>query len=140
MAKAQNKTTATKDPVDAFLAKQPETTAADCRTIMALMKKATGEEGKMWGPSIIGFGTYHYKYDSGREGDWMILGLSPRKANLTLYLNAKLEEEGERLKKLGKHKVSGGCLHINRMSDVDPKVLEQLIVKGVKAMAKLRVK
>jgi hypothetical protein len=139
MAKALNKTTETKASVDAFLAKQPEAVAEDCRSIIKLMRKATGEEPRMWGPSIVGFGTYHYKYDSGREGDFLITGFSPRKAALTLYLKADLAREAERLKKLGKHKVGGGCLYIKKLSDVDLSVLEELVVKGVKAMAKQRI-
>ncbi len=140
MAKAELKTKETKASVEAFLDKQPEAVAADCRAIIKLMSKATGEEAKMWGPSIVGFGTYHYKYESGLEGDFLITGFSPRKAALTLYLSAGLAEEGERLKKLGKHKVGGGCLYIKKLADVDVKVLEELIVKGVKAMEKMRVK
>ncbi len=140
MAKAQNKTVATKDDVNAFLVKHPKEVQDDCRAIMALMRKATGEEPKMWGPSIVGYGTYHFKYDSGREGDFLITGFSPRKAAISLYLNADLEQEEATLQKLGKHKLSGGCLHIKRMADVDVKTLEQLIVKGVKAMAKQRVR
>ncbi len=140
MAKAALKTKETTASVDAFLDKQPEAVAADCRSIITLMKKATGEEPKMWGPSIIGFGTYHYKYESGREGHFLITGFSPRKAALTLYLSAGLAEEGERLKKLGKHKVGGGCLYIKKLADVDLKVLEALIVKGVKSLEKQRVR
>lgn len=139
MAKAALKTTATTGSVDAFIDKRTEEVAADCRAIVTLMKKVTGEDPKMWGPSIVGFGTYHYKYESGREGDFLITGFSPRKSALTLYLSAGLAEEGERLKKLGKHKVGGGCLYIKKLADVDVKVLEQLIVKGVKALAKQRV-
>jgi hypothetical protein len=140
MAKAKNKTVATTNSVDAFLAKQPQEVQDDCRAIMALMKKATGEDAKMWGPSIVGFGTYHYKYESGREGDSLITGFSPRKAALTLYLSAGYADEAERLKKLGKHKVGGGCLYIKKLSDVDLKVLEALIAKGVKSLAKQRIR
>jgi len=140
MAKAELKTKETASSVDAFIAKQPADIAADCRTIMALMKKATGEEPKLWGPSIVGYGRYAYKYDSGREGEWMITGFSPRKANLTLYIMMGFEEEAALMQKLGKHTTGKSCLYIKKLADVDLKVLETLIAKGVKAMAKQRIK
>jgi hypothetical protein len=140
MAKAELKTKETTASVDTFIAKQPDAIATDCRTIMALMKKATDEEPRMWGPSIVGFGRYAYKGASGRSGEWMVTGFSPRKANLSLYILSGLDTETALLKKLGKHTTGKGCLYIKRLSDVDLKVLEQLIVKGVKAMAKQRVK
>lgn len=140
MAKAELKTKETTSNVDAFIAKQPADAAADCRTIMALMKKATGEEPKLWGPSIVGYGRYAYKYDTGREGEWMITGFSPRKANLTLYFMMDFEKEAALMQKLGKHTTGKSCLYIKRLADVDLKVLESLINKGVKAMAKQRIK
>ena len=97
---------------------------------MKIMKKATKAEPKMWGPSIIGFGDYHYVYESGREGDWFLAGFSPRSQNLTLYMMGGLD--GETLKKLGKHKTGKGCLYINRLEDVDVKVLNELIANAVK--------
>lgn len=138
--KAELKTKETTASVDAFIAKQPEAIAADCRTIMQLMKKATGEEARMWGPGIVGYGRYAYKYETGREGEWMITGFSPRKANLTLYIMMGFEEEAALMEKLGKHTTGKSCLYIKKLSDVDLKVLEKLIVKGVKAMAKMRIK
>ena len=138
--KAELKTKETTASVDAFIDKQSETVAADCRTIMQLMKKATGEEARMWGPSIVGYGRYAYKYETGREGEWMITGFSPRKANLTLYIMMGFEEEAALMEKLGKHTTGKSCLYIKKLSDVDLKVLEQLVVKGVKAMAKMRIK
>jgi len=138
--KAELKTKETTASVDAFIAKQPEAIAADCRTIMQLMKKATGEEARMWGPGIVGYGRYAYKYETGREGEWMITGFSPRKANLTLYIMMGFEEEAALMEKLGKHTTGKSCLYIKKLSDVDLKVLEQLIVKGVKAMEKMRIK
>ena len=138
--KAELKTKETNASVDAFIDKQSETVAADCRTIMQLMKKATGEDARMWGPSIVGYGRYAYKYETGREGEWMITGFSPRKANLTLYIMMGFEEEAALMEKLGKHATGKSCLYIKKLSDVDLKVLEQLIVKGVKAMAKMRIK
>ena len=140
MAKAELKTKETTASVEAFIAKQPADIAADCRTIMGLMKKATGEDPKLWGPSIVGYGLYAYKYDTGREGEWMITGFSPRKANLTLYIMMGFEEEAALMQKLGKHTTGKSCLYIKKLSDVDLKVLESLIVKGVKAMAKQRIK
>lgn len=138
--KAELKTKETTASVDAFIDKQPEAIAADCRTIMQLMKKATGEEARMWGPGIVGYGRYAYKYETGREGEWMITGFSPRKANLTLYIMMGFEEEAALMEKLGKHTTGKSCLYIKKLSDVDLKVLEKLIVKGVKAMAKMRIK
>ena len=139
MAKAELKTKENDASVEAFIAKQGEEVAADLRTIARLMKKATGEEGRMWGASIVGFGRYHYKGASGREGEWMITGFSPRKANLSLYILSGLDKETALLKKLGKHTTGKGCLYIKRLSDVDVKVLEELIAKGVKGMEKVRV-
>ena len=140
MAKAELKTKETKASVDVFIAQQADAVAADCRSIAKLMKKATGEEPRMWGPSIVGFGRYHYKGASGREGEWMLTGFSPRKANLSLYILSGLDKETGLLKKLGKHTTGKGCLYIKKLADVDVKVLEELIVKGVKAMEKMRVK
>ncbi|MBK8497800.1 MAG: DUF1801 domain-containing protein [Flavobacteriales bacterium] len=140
MAKAELKTKVNEASVDAFIDKQPEAVAGDCRAIMKLMKKATGEEPKMWGASIVGFGRYAYEGASGRSGEWMVTGFSPRKTNLTLYIMMGFEKEAAQMKKLGKHTTGKSCLYIKRLGDVDMKVLEELIVKGVKAMAKTRVK
>jgi hypothetical protein len=95
------------------------------------MKKVTKAEPKMWGPAIVGFGEIRLKYDSGRELDWMIVGFSPRKANLTLYALGG-SEKPELMKRLGKHKTGKGCLYINKLSDVDIKVLEELVTQAVK--------
>jgi len=140
MAKAELKTKETTASVETFIAKQPADIAADCRTIMGLMRKATGEDPKLWGASIVGYGRYAYTYDSGREGEWMITGFSPRKANLTLYIMMGFEEEAALMEKLGKHTTGKSCLYIKKLSDVDLRVLESLIVKGVRAMAKQRIK
>jgi hypothetical protein len=104
------------------------------------MKKITMEEPKMWGPSIVGFGNYHYKYESGREGDWFLTGFSPRKASLTLYIMAGFKEYDELLEKLGKHKTGSSCLYVNKLEDVDLKVLTQLIKQSVQKMKKLKQK
>ena len=140
MASKPNKTHATAASVDAFIDKQPESVAADCRMLIKLMKKATGEEPRMWGASMVGFGRYRYKGKSGREGEWMVTGFSPRKMALSLYILMGFEKEAALMKKLGKHSTGVGCLYIKQLSDVDIKLLEELIVKGVKAMEKQRVK
>ena len=140
MAKAELKTKENEASVEAFLAKQADEVASDCRAIMRIMKRITGEEPRMWGASIVGFGCYHYKGASGREGEWMLTGFSPRKANLSLYILTGLDKSAAQLKKLGKHSTGKGCLYIKRLSDVDVTVLEELIVKGVKGLEKLRVR
>lgn len=140
MAKAELKTKETTASVSAFIDKQPEAVAADCRTLIKLMEKATGEEPKMWGASMVGFGRYHYKGKSGREGEWMVTGFSPRKTALSLYILMGFEKEAALMEKLGKHTTGVGCLYIKQLSDVDMKLLEDLIVKGVKAMEKQRVR
>lgn len=140
MAKAELKTKETKASVDAFIDEQPEAVAADCRTLIQLMKKATGEEARMWGTSLVGFGRYHYKGASGREGEWLITGFSPRKTNLSIYIIMGFEKEAALMKKLGKHTTGKGCLYVKRLADVDMKLLEELIGKNVEAMAKTRIK
>jgi hypothetical protein len=100
---------------------------ADGKTICALMQRVTGEEPRMWGPSIVGFGSYHYKYDSGHEGTMCRVGFSPRKAQLVLYVLSDSAGEAERLARLGKHKTGKSCLYINKLSDVDLGVVEELI-------------
>ncbi|MEE4194841.1 MAG: DUF1801 domain-containing protein [Anaerolineae bacterium] len=104
----------------------------DSFIVLEMMQKLTGMEPKMWGESIVGFDQYHYVYASGREGDWMKIGFSPRKQALTLYLNAGYEERApELLEKLGKHKTGKGCLYIKKMEDVDPDVLRELIKESL---------
>ena len=132
---AELKTKATDASVDKFLQGiADEKKRADSYQIIELMKKATKAEPKMWGPSIVGFGDYRYKYESGRENDWFITGFSPRAQNLTLYMTGGFDSE--LMKKLGKYKTGKGCLYIKRMEDVDSKVLSELIAKGVKNLAK----
>ena len=99
----------------------------DCFEIAKMMKQVTKKEPKMWGPSIIGFGSYHYKYESGREGDSLQIGFSPRKQNITLYILLGANHENPLLQKLGKHSTGKGCLYIKRLADVDKKVLQELI-------------
>ena len=135
---AENKTKQTKASVDKFITSiKDESIREDCNTIIKLMKSVTKEEPKMWGPSIIGFGMYHYKYASGREGDMCITGFSPRKQNLTIYLMLGFEKQKVLLKDLGKYKTSKSCLYIKSLKDVDIKVLKEMINSSVKEMKKL---
>jgi len=134
---AENKTKQTNASVDKFIGTIKEkTTRENCYKLIELMKSVTKEEPKMWGPSIIGFGTYHYKYASGREGDMCITGFSPRKQNLTIYLMGGFEKQKTQLEKLGKHKIGKACLYIKTLSDVDLKILKEMITNSVKEMKK----
>ena len=119
--------------VEKFLnAVADEQARKDSYEILKIMKQVTKEEPKMWGASIVGFGSYHYKGASGREGDWMLTGFSPRKQNLTLYLMHGFDVHKDLLKKLGKYKTSMGCLYIRKLEDVDKKVLKELVAASVK--------
>ena len=131
---ADNKTNPTKASVGAFLdALTNQARRTDAKALIKLMSKATGEKAKMWGPSIVGFGTHHYEYESGREGDTVLVGFSPRKAALVLYGVTGSEKAASLLSKLGSHTTGKGCLYIKDLSDVDQQVLEQLIVRSVAA-------
>lgn len=107
---------------------------ADCFAIAKLMEEITGEKPKMWGTSIVGFGTYHYKYGSGREGDWPVTGFSPRKKDLTVYIMMGFEKHVELMKQLGKHSSGKSCLYINRLSDVHVPTLKKLIKTSIKQL------
>jgi hypothetical protein len=134
---AELKTKQTDASVEAFLNGIPdENKRGDAFTIQALMRKASGAEAKMWGASIIGFGNTHLKYASGRELDWFVIGFSPRKQDLTLYLNLGGMQAADLLQKLGKHKTGKGCLYLRRLSEVDLEVLEALIERSVAAMTR----
>lgn len=125
---AENKTKATRASVEGYIAAiGDEARRTDCRALLKLMSDATKEKPTMWGTSIVGFGSYHYRYDSGREGDMCIVGFSSRKGDISLYLTAGFEGRDALLARLGKHKVAKACLYVRRMSDVDPKVLKQLV-------------
>jgi len=129
---AENKTKATQASVEAYLsAIEDGTRRKDCEELAGLMAKATKQPPKMWGTSIVGFGSYHYKYESGREGDSCLTGFSSRKGDISIYLVANFPGEQELLSKLGKHRMGKGCLYVRRLSDVDLKVLEQLVVGTV---------
>lgn len=137
MAKAQNKTQVTRvDPVDFIASVEPEPRRADAEVLLEMFNRVTGLKPKMWGPAIIGFGRYHYKYESGREGDFMLTGFSPRKANLVMYImpGYRFGEMQERLAKLGKHKLGKSCLYINKLADVDLAVLEDIVRDGLAYM------
>jgi hypothetical protein len=125
------KTVQTDESVVKFLnLVEDETKRKDCFTIVEMMKHATKSEPKMWGTSIIGFGSYHYKYESGHEGDSCLIGFSPRKQNITLYLMGMFKDE-DLLQKLGKYKTGKGCHYINNLSDIDIKVLKHLIKNSI---------
>ncbi len=105
----------------------------DCKTLVRIMEKAAGASPRMWGSNIVGFGSYTYKYASGQTGDWPLAAFAPRRQHLTIYLTTQADGFDTLLKKLGKHKMTGGCLHIKKLSDVDPAVLTKLISASVKA-------
>lgn len=129
-----NKTKPTKVSVSAFIdALTDETKRADAKALVKLMQSATGEKPKMWGPSIIGFGSYHYTYESGREGDMPLAGFSPRKAATVVYGMTGFSDSEALRAKLGKHTTGGSCLYIKKLADVDQNVLEMLILKSVAA-------
>ncbi len=129
---AENKTKPTDVSPHAYVAAlEDEQKRRDSEWLMEMMAEETGEPPVMWGPSIIGFGTYHYVYDSGREGDMIITGFSPRKSAFSLYLMSGLQREKELLDKLGKHKTGKSCLYVKRLSDIDEGVLRELIVASV---------
>jgi hypothetical protein len=136
--KVELKTQVNDASVEGFLnSVADEQKRSDCFEILRLMEQVTKEEPKMWGASIVGFGSYHYKGASGREGDWMVTGFSPRKENLTLYITGGFEPHQNLLMKLGKHKTSVGCLYIKKLADVDQEVLKELIAESVKITKKL---
>ena len=132
---AELKTKRNKGDVEAFLNSVPdEKKRQDCFTILELMKQVTGKRPEMWGGSIVGFGSYQYKYASGREGDWFLTGFSPRKQNLTLYIMAGFDGYDQLLRKLGKHSTGKSCLYIKKMDDIDADVLKELVKKSVEHM------
>ena len=129
---AENKTKATTLSVAAYIDTLTDPTQrSDAKELVQLMQRASGEKPRLWGSSIVGFGTHHYRYDSGREGDMPLISFSPRKATLVLYSLLGNEEAKALLGKLGKHKTGKGCLYIKKLADVDRKVLETLIGKAV---------
>jgi hypothetical protein len=134
---SNNKTKPTTRSVELFLDDLiPEQRKKDSWTLYRLMEKITGSQGVLWGTSIIGFGDYHYKYGSGREGDWFLTGFSPRKNALTLYLMCDISHEFIDFSTLGKHKKGKGCLYIKRLDDVDLKALEDIIKTSISLTVK----
>lgn len=121
--------------VDAFIAAvESEEKRQDCHTLVAMMQEVTGKPAAMWGPSIIGFDKYSYKYASGHSGEMCLVGFSPRKQNISIYIMAGFDRYDELMSKLGKHKTGKACLYIKRLSDVDVDVLRQLVVESVAVM------
>jgi hypothetical protein len=113
---------------------EDESRRRDAKTVARMMKRVTGARPEMWGPSIVGYGKYHYVYKSGREGDWMLAGFSPRKQALTLYIMSGFKGHAGLMKRLGKHSTGKSCLYIKRLEDVDLEVLEELIAASVEAV------
>ncbi len=132
---AENKTQPTDKNVLAFLnAVEHDQKRADSFEILEMMRELSGEEPKMWGPAIIGFGSYHYKYASGREGDFLRIGFSPRKQNISLYFMTGSERDQHLIKKLGKYKTGKSCLYIKKLADVDLDVLREMIISSLAVM------
>lgn len=130
-----NKTRPTEvDPREFIAAVEHPVRRADAQTLLEMMERVTGCKPRMWGPSIVGFGRYHYRYDSGREGELMLTGFSPRKANLVLYVLPGYDDLGDQLAELGKHRVGKSCLYVNKLADVDLDVLERIVADGVTTM------
>ncbi len=135
MAKAKNKTVENEGSVDDFLnSVKDETKKADCLRIKSIMEEISGEPAKMWGTSIVGFGNYHYKYESGREGDFMKVGFSPRAQNVTLYIMPGFGRYEDLMSKLGKHKIGKSCLYVKKLADVDEDILKELITESYSYM------
>ncbi|MCE6988750.1 DUF1801 domain-containing protein [Dyadobacter sp. CY323] len=132
---AQNKTTETTGSVTDFINAVPnEIKRRDSFEIIEMMRKCTGKEPKMWGPGIVGFGSYHYKYESGHEGDAPLIGFSPRSNAITLYMATNFTSKEELLAKFGKHTLGKGCVYIKKLSDVDKGVLEEMIADSFEYM------
>lgn len=136
MAQAQNKTQATDADVTDFLeAVEHPTRRADGLALDQVFRKVTGFTPRMWGPSLVGYGSYHYVYDSGREGDFLATGFAPRKANLSIHIMPGYQDYSEILSRLGKHKIGKSCLYVNKLADIDVNVLEELIAAGLRDLA-----
>jgi hypothetical protein len=138
---AELKTKETQESVSAFLEKIPDKDRRqDCLAVVDIMRDVTGEEPKMWGSSIVGFGRYRYKYESGREAEWMITGFSPRKGDLTLYILGGFDSLSDLMMRLGKYKTGKSCLYLKKLEDVDLNVLKKLVAKSVRLMAPKRIR
>lgn len=134
---AELKTQPNDASVDVFLdrieSENPQK-AADCRALIGMMRRVTGDPPRMWGKAMVGFGTYHYRYESGREGDWFLVGFSPRKRELSVYIMSGFDRYEELMKRLGKHRTGKSCLYIKSLDDIDTSVLEQLVAASVDYM------
>jgi hypothetical protein len=129
------KTAKTSRSVAAFLKEiQDEGIRTDCRTLVRIMEEITGSKASLWGTSIVGFGMYHYRYESGREGDWFLAGFSPRKKNLTIYIMAGFDRYDELMRKLGKFKAGKSCLYVSSLEDINIPTLKQLIRESVRQL------
>lgn len=138
MAKAQNKTVANaENPRDFLMRVEHPTRRADGLALLDLFAEVSGFEPVMWGPSIIGYGRYHYKYDSGREGDFLATGFSPRKANLSIYIMPGYQDYSDIMGRLGKHKLGKSCLYVNKLADIDLDVLRELVRTGLDDLNKI---
>jgi hypothetical protein len=134
--RADMKTVPSRRDVEEFLdGVADERRRAECRAVMAMMRDVTGEEPRLWGPSIIGFGRYHYRYESGREGEWFLTGVAPRKGALTVYVMAGFDRYEELMARLGKHTTGKSCLYIKRLDDIDTDVLRELVDRSVRHTA-----
>ena len=134
---AENQTRPTQASVAAYLkAIEDEARRRDCEALARLMADATGQPAVMWGPGIVGFGSYHYKYESGREGDSCLVGFASRKGDISIYAMGDFPGRAELLARLGKHKTGKGCLYLRRLSDVDPEILSQMVIQSISAMKK----
>lgn len=130
-----NKTVQTDSSPESFIASiENATRRKDAEFLLTWFKEVTGLEPKLWGPTIIGYGRYHYKYDSGREGDSLITGFSPRKSALSIYIMPGYNDFGDKLNRLGKHKIGKSCLYINKLADIDIGVLQEIVEEGVAHM------
>ncbi|CUI00270.1 DUF1801 domain-containing protein [Leisingera aquaemixtae] len=130
---SQNKTVPTGVSVEAFIASvEPARKAAEAQQLDALFRRVTGYTPQMWGPSLVGYGRYHYRYASGREGDFLATGFSPRKARHSIYIMPGYQDYGAILSRLGKHKLGKSCLYVNKLADIDLEVLAELIRTGLK--------
>ena len=133
MAKAKNQTVETSGSVADFVKRIPdEQRQKDAKAIIKIMKDQSGFEPKMWGPAIIGFGSYHYKYDSGREGDAPYVGFSPRKAEFAIYLTSEFDKREELLKEFGKHKSAKGCVYFKKLEDINVDIFKKMITNSIK--------
>jgi hypothetical protein len=133
---ADLKTKPTEVSVADFLATVADDRREECDALVALMRRATGEVPRMWGPSMVGFGSYHYRYESGREGDWFLAGFSPRKKALTVYVMAGFTGFEELLARLGRHETGKSCLYLRSLAEVDAEVLEELVRRSAEHVAR----